>query len=77
MVKMMIILSALALTACVTTEERRFYGGDAMKFNADSYECQRDVRMAVPAAYTMSVYSQLEGEAFFIRCMGAKGWVYR
>lgn len=78
------IVAAIALTVAGCggrhrNVEAKYYkdGASVDDYLASVYVCERDTRMAIPAAFGKSVYSQLEGASFFRRCMGKEGWEYR
>lgn len=67
---------ALALAACA--DERKFYkdGTSQADYNKDAYECERDARMSV-VSFGTGIMASIEAKNFAVRCMQAKGYVYR
>jgi hypothetical protein len=66
-----IILCAGLLTACAKTWDKP--GATEAEFNRDSYECQRDARMA-HGSFGGGLAGQFYMMGFAEQCMGARGW---
>lgn len=79
--KTILTLLALALTATgcggLNYDQRKFYRDDTTEaqFQKDSYECERDM-LTVGRFGDKWSHGDLQ-RAFALRCMAAKGYVYR
>ena len=69
--------SAILLTACAVQEQRQLTfiknGASYADYQRDSYDCERDTRMAAGSFGTGPI-ARANAQDFLLRCMTVKGW---
>ena len=70
------VLASLSLAGCA--DERRLYRDNTSQadYQKDAYECERDTRMSA-SSFGGGIVGSMNANDFAIRCMQARGYIYR